>query len=905
MNNLNRFFILATITLATSFCHAAGLEIEMQEDWALKISHPDSGILCNFSKLSILSEGHRVYYSRQMGDYWHENTPVNKPGLARLVQFEDAKSSHWFRLTDYSARLSENGETLTIHIAGEMQNSEKGLGEYALLCLPKYLADGATFRAVAADGSILEGKVPDQDSQAFLATGCRSLDLVMACGTLHVQVLTGEPLTLLDRRLGGMEIGKCLFLGILSRDMDTPLNSTVTLSFTPDARHVLTKPLPVQADAAVRRVPVAFQPVSRDYRVNTQCIVPKEFEDLGEAEPCTVPFAVSYPPLPEEDHRRLEKAVKHLGILPAPLTLRLLDGAVQNDLPEDGFVIERGAEEITVSGGTPRAIFYGIQALRDLDLGRRFHLRDWPDMAFRGLSMYLLTDDAWDFTPFFMREVWTRGRLNTLIIGCNSVAWETVPELWETLENPPKKDHLRQFIQECRDNYIEPVPFMNFFSHTDGWLFRDGNYLELAEDPATPYNYNVNDPRVFELLKPLLDEVIELFQPKWFHICHDEIDRARTLVYPTRPENQALGMAELYRRSVWQLHDYFAKRNIKTMLWGDGMCAATEGEWGLPADMTGDIQAFRATLPNDLVVMLWQYDDGKTYGGLGQLQKEGFTAIGCPWYKEGNIRQMVADAKKFQATGVCGTTWSPMYTWEYLARVAYPYQYAAQLLTPCLAWGGERQDAIPLRRYADIVYNLMYQQVTLDKTEEASGYAMDLSPVANYCPEKEDPLLGADFTSVLKPGQTLKIGRGEFVVPERDGRLAAVAMQSFPDGIHFPQSVALPVSGNIRVLHLLGALTGEVPAEHSNCQALDVVFHYEEGETATKTLQYNLDVGHVHGRASYALNQTTAVEGIGGRLWDNAVENPSPEKAVAFVELLSRDRGFVLFGVSCEEFSAP
>ena len=210
-----------------------------------------------------------------------------------------------------------------------------------------------------------------------------------------------------------------------------------------------------------------------------------------------------------------------------------------------------------------------------------------------------------------------------------------------------------------------------------------------------------------------------------------------------------------------------------------------------------------------------------------------------------------------------------------------------------------------MRRYADIVFNLMYQQVVLDETAAATGYALDLSPLANYLPQGMDPMLEADFTSALKPGQPLKLGRGEFVIPGRDGRLAAVAMQSFPEGVYFPKSIAVPVTGKIRTLHLLGALTGEVPAEHSNCQALDVVFHYENGETATKTMQYNLDVGHVHGRASYALNQTTAVEGIGGRLWDNLVENPAPERPVASVELVSRDRGFVLFGVSCEELSKP
>ena len=414
----------------------------------------------------------------------------------------------------------------------------------------------------------------------------------------------------------------------------------------------------------------------------------------------------------------------------------------------------------------------------------------------------------------------------------------------------------------------------------------------------------MNDPRLFELLEPLMDEILDVFKPRYFHIGHDEIDHARTLIYPSRPENKALGMAELYRRSVWHLHDFLAKRNVKTMLWHDGMCAATEGEWGNPADF-GDIQAFRATLPKDLVVMFWQYDDGRAYGGLGQLKKEGFTAVGCPWYNEGNIRNMVAEAKRHHAYGVCGTTWWPLYNWNYICRHAYPYQFPAQLMTACYAWGGEGQAAIPTRRYADIVYGLMNQQVILDEQGEASGYALDLSPVANYCPEGMDLLLGADFRGALKPGQTLKVGRGAFVVPERDGRLAAVAMQSLPDGVFFPQRVALPVTGRVGVLHLLGALTGAVPGSHNDTQVLDVLFRYEDGTATTKTLEYNYGVGHVHGRASYALNQATSVEGVEGRLWDNAVANPAPEKRVAGVELVSRGYGFVLFGVSCEESSAP
>jgi hypothetical protein len=433
--------------------------------------------------------------------------------------------------------------------------------------------------------------------------------------------------------------------------------------------------------------------------------------------------------------------------------------------------------------------------------------------------------------------------------------------------------------------------------------------LELAEDPARPYNYNVSDPRVYEIIEPLMDEILEVFKPTYFHIGHDEIDCARTVIYPTRPENKALGMAELYRRDVWRLHDFLAKRNVKTMIWHDGMCAGDKEEWGNPADL-GDIRAFRATLPKDLVVLFWEYSDGRSYGGVRHLQEEGFEVIGCPWYNEGNIKNMVTTAKKEHSLGISGTSWWPMHTWDYVCN-AYPPQYPAHLLTACLAWGGPTAEQIPPRRYADIVYDMIRQRVELDKQENREGYSLDLSPLANYLPKgKTDKLLPADFSAALKVGQPLKadrllkVGRGGFLIPTRDGKLAAIAMQSFPDGPLFPNKVELPMSGKLQTVHLLGALTGPLPDSHNNTKVLDVVFHYADGESETVVMQYNANMGHLHGRASYKLNKTTSIEGDGGRLWDNAVQNPKPEKPVSGVELVSKGLGFVLFGVSGETLPA-
>jgi hexosaminidase len=89
---------------------------------------------------------------------------------------------------------------------------------------------------------------------------------------------------------------------------------------------------------------------------------------------------------------------------------------------------------------------------------------------------------------------------------------------------------------------------------------------EIAERTWDPWpdTYCPSNPRSYELYFDLLDEVIEVFQPRMVHIGHDEVytiglcDRCR-----------GKSGAELLAGDLRRIRDYLHARGIRTVLWGD------------------------------------------------------------------------------------------------------------------------------------------------------------------------------------------------------------------------------------------------------------------------------------------------------------------------------------------------
>ncbi len=133
------------------------------------------------------------------------------------------------------------------------------------------------------------------------------------------------------------------------------------------------------------------------------------------------------------------------------------------------------------------------------------------------------------------------------------------------------QEELSIIVDYCRERDVEIIPEVPTFCHVDYLLF---NHRELAECPDEPIPNNAcpSNEDYYKLVFDVLDEVIEVFKPKRINICHDE-----AYVYGQCPKCRTKSGAELFGGHIIRLHDYLAAKNVKTMLWGDGIIKTWHG----------------------------------------------------------------------------------------------------------------------------------------------------------------------------------------------------------------------------------------------------------------------------------------------------------------------------------------
>jgi len=242
----------------------------------------------------------------------------------------------------------------------------------------------------------------------------------------------------------------------------------------------------------------------------------------------------------------------------------------------EGYILEVHKDFILVAGYDQSGTFYGVQTLVQLlnEADKRFitvpgvRIRDWPDIKLRGMHLSFRVakfPTNIPLTKTIIRNILARYKYNTVIMEVEAgLVFESHPEL-----STPKgltKNQMKEIVEFAKRHFLTVIPEIQSLGHCNYWLFRkDSQYLNLAENPKKPYNYDPSKPAIYELLFDLYDEVIEIFAPEYFHIGHDEV--ATTLGTSSTAEGKEPW--EWFAYDVTKLHDFLAERGIKTMMWGD------------------------------------------------------------------------------------------------------------------------------------------------------------------------------------------------------------------------------------------------------------------------------------------------------------------------------------------------
>jgi hypothetical protein len=193
-----------------------------------------------------------------------------------------------------------------------------------------------------------------------------------------------------------------------------------------------------------------------------------------------------------------------------------------------------------------------------------------------------------------------------------------------------KYEDLNELIQYSNELGIKVIPEIKLLTHQEK-LFKN-SYPHLMFNKTT---YNPDDNRTYEVVFPLIDEIIDIFQCDTFHIGHDEVAGYRKDKNEKYIKSGEVGITpKQYLRDVIKLHDYLKSKGIKTMMWADMLLDRGEFKEMNRSGMHGGngFKNIIDDLPKDIIMGNWHYfQKSKNYPTYDYLINKGFNVYGAIW----------------------------------------------------------------------------------------------------------------------------------------------------------------------------------------------------------------------------------------------------------------------------------
>jgi len=290
-----------------------------------------------------------------------------------------------------------------------------------------------------------------------------------------------------------------------------------------------------------------------------------------------------------------------------------------------------------------------------------------PEAAWRGLHVYISNRES---LPVIIRAIENqlapRG-LNVLVVEVDfNFQYQSHPELASAAGM--NKADVQQLLEVCRRHGIELIPQFQCFGHQGSRpnIFLH-TYPELMAPPnpdySDPDHYHVSwnplDPRVNEIIFPLFDELIEAFEPRYFHVGMDEV-----MLFPdeSTPHYNGETPAEVFAKAVNDYHDYLVTQKDLTMLmWGDRLIDRSQIRYNWMESSSNGTAPAIDMIPKDIIICDWHYIRMVDYPSIGFFQSKGFRVWPAAWRSPVAAAALMESAKHQaqgeQMLGFLCTTW--------------------------------------------------------------------------------------------------------------------------------------------------------------------------------------------------------------------------------------------------------
>jgi hypothetical protein len=273
-----------------------------------------------------------------------------------------------------------------------------------------------------------------------------------------------------------------------------------------------------------------------------------------------------------------------------------------------------------------------------------------PDLAARGVNVIVLeVDYAFEFRSH--------------------------PELRRP-EKPITRGGARRFVQACRKRGITVIPQFQSYGH-QSWEKNTGplltTYPELDSTPgAFPGNEGIYcrewdpmNPRVYQIVFALIDEIIDAFDADAIHVGLDEVF---LVGHEASPSTKGKDPAEVFAKVVNDLYGHIVRKRGRTMLmWGDRLIDAERYDYGEWEASTNNTWPAIYMIPRDIVICDWHYEKRDGYPSVRMFLDKGFRVLPTSWKDVETSRMLVEQSRDLNAPRMLGHLFS---TWSKQPKVA-------------------------------------------------------------------------------------------------------------------------------------------------------------------------------------------------------------------------------------------
>jgi len=313
---------------------------------------------------------------------------------------------------------------------------------------------------------------------------------------------------------------------------------------------------------------------------------------------------------------------------------------------EEAYIIRTDGSKVHILGRNALSALHGmayVEAMLRNGDGRmkRGGIVNWPDLKVRAVHLVI----APGISPEDIKAQIDRayfGHFNTLILQMkNFVRLKSMGKA--APDNAWSVPEFLEVAGYARENGLEFVPELKTLTHQETLIGREHRGLLFGKRV-----YDPSKKEVYDVIFPILSELIDLVHPDNIHIGHDEGDVSLP--------------ADLFLEDVNRIHQFLRGKGVGVWMWGDMLISPAGFPSMNPKFLHGnaDYVKMRHKLPKDIVICDWHYNEpGGRFPSSQAFAEEGFKVLGATWQGERMIKSFsayIADLPK-NGEGMIATTW--------------------------------------------------------------------------------------------------------------------------------------------------------------------------------------------------------------------------------------------------------